>query len=81
MISLDTNVLVHYIMQDDAAQSPKVNHLIESLTPESPGFMFQSSNYIGRSHHAMRCRTNRQRGPWEQYYKPDNPSWKARTSC
>jgi predicted nucleic-acid-binding protein len=39
MIGLDTNVLIRYIMQDDAKQSPLATRLIESLTPESPGFV------------------------------------------
>ena len=39
MIGLDTNVIVRYIMQDDAKQSPLATRLIESLTPESPGFV------------------------------------------
>ena len=39
MIGLDTNVLVRYIMQDDAAQAKKASRLIESLTPEKPGFV------------------------------------------
>jgi predicted nucleic-acid-binding protein len=39
MIGLDTNVLVRYIMQDDAKQSPKVAKLLESLTVEDPGFV------------------------------------------
>lgn len=39
MIGLDTNVLVRYIMQDDAKQSPKATRLIESLEPERPGFI------------------------------------------
>lgn len=39
MIGLDTNVIVRYIMQDDAKQSPKANALIETLTPETPGFV------------------------------------------
>lgn len=39
MIGLDTNVLVRYIMQDDARQSPKATRLIESLTSEQPGFV------------------------------------------
>ncbi len=39
MIGLDTNVLVRYIMQDDARQSPKANKLIESLTADEPGFV------------------------------------------
>ncbi|RFO95597.1 VapC toxin family PIN domain ribonuclease [Rhodoferax lacus] len=39
MIGLDTNVLVRYIMQDDAKQSPKANRLIESLDSSNPGYI------------------------------------------
>jgi predicted nucleic-acid-binding protein len=39
MIGLDTNVLVRYVMQDDPKQSAKASQLIESLTPEVPGFV------------------------------------------
>lgn len=39
MIGLDTNVLVRYIMQDDAKQSAKATQLIESLTSDEPGFI------------------------------------------
>ncbi len=39
MIGLDTNVLVRYIAQDDAAQSPKATRLIESLTAEDPAYI------------------------------------------
>jgi predicted nucleic-acid-binding protein len=39
MIGLDTNVLVRYIMQDDADQSAKANKLIESLSSDKPGFI------------------------------------------
>lgn len=39
MIGLDTNVLVRYIMQDDAWQSPKATRLIESLDQHTPGFI------------------------------------------
>jgi predicted nucleic-acid-binding protein len=39
MIGLDTNVLVRYIMQDDARQAPLATRLIESLSAESPGFV------------------------------------------
>ena len=39
MIGLDTNVLVRYIMQDDAQQSPLATRLVESLTAELPGFV------------------------------------------
>ena len=39
MTGLDTNVLVRYIMQDDAVQSPKATALIESLSSENPGYI------------------------------------------
>ena len=38
MMGLDTNVLVRYIMQDDARQSMLASRLIESLTVDEPGF-------------------------------------------
>jgi len=39
MIGLDTNVLVRYIMQDDARKSALATRLVESLSVESPGFV------------------------------------------
>ncbi len=39
MIGLDTNVLVRYIMQDDAKQSLKATTLLESLSVDDPGFV------------------------------------------
>lgn len=39
MIGLDTNVLVRYLAQDDAIQSPQASALIESLTADSPGYV------------------------------------------
>ena len=39
MIGLDTNVLVRYLAQDDARQSPRATRLIESLTSAQPGFV------------------------------------------
>jgi predicted nucleic-acid-binding protein len=39
MIGLDTNIIVRYLAQDDAKQSLIASRLIESLTPENPGFM------------------------------------------
>lgn len=39
MIGLDTNVLVRYIMQDDAKQAKLATRLIEGLTDEAPGFI------------------------------------------
>lgn len=39
MIGLDTNVLVRYLMQDDARQSQAANRLLESLSRDAPGFV------------------------------------------
>jgi predicted nucleic-acid-binding protein len=39
MIGLDTNVLVRYLMQDDARQAAAATRLLESLTPSSPAFV------------------------------------------
>ena len=39
MIGLDTNVLVRYIADDDPAQSVAATKIIESLSPDSPGFV------------------------------------------
>lgn len=39
MIGLDTNVLVRYIMQDDAKQSAKATRLIEALDASDTGFV------------------------------------------
>lgn len=39
MIGLDTNVLVRYLAQDDARQSAQATQLIESLSPQRPGFI------------------------------------------
>ena len=39
MIGLDTNVLVRYLMQDDARQSAKASALMESLSAEQPRFV------------------------------------------
>jgi predicted nucleic-acid-binding protein len=39
MIGLDTNVLVRYIMQDDARQAPLATRLMESLSVAEPGFV------------------------------------------
>jgi len=39
MIGLDTNVLVRYVAQDDAKQSPKATRLIELLTQDEPGYV------------------------------------------
>ncbi len=39
MTGLDTNVLVRYIMQDDAKQAALANKLIEGLTEAAPGYV------------------------------------------
>jgi predicted nucleic-acid-binding protein len=39
MIGLDTNVLVRYIMQDDAKQAALATKLIEGLSEDAPGFI------------------------------------------
>ena len=39
MTGLDTNVLVRYIMQDDARQSMLASRVIESLSAEAAGFV------------------------------------------
>jgi predicted nucleic-acid-binding protein len=39
VIGLDTNVLVRYIVQDDAKQSKLASDLIEGLDDTSPGFV------------------------------------------
>ncbi len=39
MIGLDTNVVVRYIMQDDAKQAAVATKLVEGLSAEEPGFI------------------------------------------
>ena len=40
MIGLDTNILVRYLAQDDALQSPIATEIVEfSVTEENPGFI------------------------------------------
>lgn len=39
MIGVDSNVLVRYVTQDDLVQSPVATRLLESFTPEDPGFV------------------------------------------
>ena len=39
MIGVDTNVLVRYLVRDDAEQASAVRVLLEALTPEVPGFI------------------------------------------
>jgi predicted nucleic-acid-binding protein len=39
MIGLDTNILVRYLTQDDAAQSAAASKVIDALSSQSPGFL------------------------------------------
>ena len=39
MIGLDTNVVLRYVVQDDAVQSPIATRLIEGFDPATPGFI------------------------------------------
>ena len=39
MISLDTNVLVRYLVRDDLQQAEDARTLLESLTSERPGYV------------------------------------------
>jgi predicted nucleic-acid-binding protein len=39
MIGLDTNVIIRYLTQDDPLQAATATKLVESLTPDAPGFV------------------------------------------
>ena len=39
MIGLDTNVVVRYITNDDPAQAAAAARVIDSLSPDAPGFL------------------------------------------
>lgn len=39
MIGLDTNIIVRYLTHDDPTQTAAAVTLIDSLSPESPGFL------------------------------------------
>ena len=39
MIAVDTNVIVRYLVGDDAEQANAARALLEQLTPERPGFI------------------------------------------
>ena len=39
MIAVDTNVLVRYLVRDDAAQAEAARELLEDLSVERPGFI------------------------------------------
>ena len=39
MIGLDTNVVIRFVMQDDAKQSPMATRIVDALTAEQPGYL------------------------------------------
>ena len=39
MTGIDTNVLLRYIVRDDATQTPKADKLLDGFTKERPGFI------------------------------------------
>ncbi len=39
MTSIDTNVIIRYLVGDDAAQAEAARALLDGLTPEDPGFI------------------------------------------
>lgn len=39
MIGVDTNVLARFFTEDDPDQVPRAEELLQSLTPETPGFV------------------------------------------
>ena len=39
MIAIDTNILVRYLVNDDARQAEAARGLLSKLTPERPGFV------------------------------------------
>jgi predicted nucleic-acid-binding protein len=39
MIGLDTNIIVRYLTHDDPAQTTAAVRVIDSLSPDSPGFL------------------------------------------
>lgn len=39
MIGLDTNILVRYLIHDDAHQTAASQRIIQSFSPEAPGFV------------------------------------------
>ena len=39
MIAIDTNVLVRFLVRDDAEQAEAASALLEDLTPEQPGYI------------------------------------------
>lgn len=39
MIGLDTNVLLRFFLQDDLRQSPRSTALLDSISPQNPGYI------------------------------------------
>ena len=39
MTSIDTNVIVRYLVGDDAEQAEAARALLDGLTPDAPGFI------------------------------------------
>ncbi len=39
MVGIEANVLVRYIVRDDAAQTAKADGLLQRLTPTDPGYV------------------------------------------
>jgi predicted nucleic-acid-binding protein len=39
MIGIDTNVLARFLAQDDAVQSQRADSLLQTLSPQDPGFV------------------------------------------
>ena len=39
MIALDTNIIVRYLVRDDARQAAAARAIMDELTPERPGFV------------------------------------------
>jgi predicted nucleic-acid-binding protein len=52
VIGIDTNVLIRYVMQDDAAQAARANELIDQLTESRPGYV--TSIVLAEMHWVLR---------------------------
>ena len=61
MIALDTNVIVRYLVGDDAEHAEAARALLEGLTPSNPGFIcrevvIEIAWVLERSYHFTRTR-------------------------
>ena len=59
MIGIDTNILVRFIMQDEAAQSRLATRFMSGLTPQAPGYvsvvtLAETSWVLSRTYRATR---------------------------